>query len=480
MGNIHFQRRLPVTRHRQRTDGPGPAHTVVIPEEPRPAPGANPAIPRIAQLPADVDVNRTLVGYAPHRAQPPQAQQLEPPLPSTMPEPDSATKPATRSATKSATKSAAKSPPSSKRRRRAGRVLVGALLVVALGVVVARRRGGGASPGLPQTTAQVTRGPLTVKILETGKVEAVQQAQIRSRVGGVVIDVPVKEGQVVRAGDVLLRLDPADYEREIERVRADIEEKEATVSLAVSRKRNSLQGYRLGVVPRVELEGVNNDLTLARARLKAALVALRTARDQVRHTTVTAPFAGQIIARNVHPGEVVTAGMTATVEGRSLLVLAKTDDLSVRADLNQIDFARVRLGQRARITLDLLPGKEFVGHVVARAASSTPGAGGGEVLPTEIRLDRTPELAAVTPGMTADVEIEVSHRDSVLLVPIEAVATQGDGGKAVMVWSQAQQRFETRKVETGDYDDRQIEITAGLVEGARIQIGVPVAGGAGG
>jgi RND family efflux transporter MFP subunit len=345
------------------------------------------------------------------------------------------------------------------------------LLLAAGGGVAAKRWWAARTTGrAPVEMAVVTRGTLNIKILETGKVQAVQQAQIRSRVAGVITEVPVKEGQNVRAGDVLLRLDPSDFQREVARVAADLEEKQAVVTLAEWRKRNAAQGFRAGVVPRVELESVINDLALARARLKASLVSQRTARDQVRYTTVLAPFAGRIIGRNVHPGEVVTAGMTATVEGRPLLVLAKTNDLSVRTDLNQIDFARVRLGQRARITLDLLPGKEFAGQVVSRAASSSPGASGTEVLPIEIRLTHTEDLTAVTPGMTADVEIQLAQKKDVLLLPIEAVSSDS-GKKTVSLWSEANQRFEVRAVQTGDSDDRQIEITGGLAEGARVQLG---------
>jgi membrane fusion protein, macrolide-specific efflux system len=443
---------------------------------------------QLAEPPLELAADRTMVGFAFHQLRddghgaPPRAAAL--PVAQPRPGPRAsrsvtrvvaAERPSPMVPTPAAVAPATRKP----RHRVRWALLAGAALVAALTAVALRGEQTATAARRDANTAAVTRGTLIVKILETGKVEPKQQAQIRSRVGGVVTEVAVKEGQNVRLGDVLLRLDSSDYQREVERMAADMEEKQGLVALASSRKRNTAQGFRLGVVSRAELESVSNDLVLARARLKAAAVAQRTARDQVRYTTVLAPFAGRIIGRNVHPGEVVTAGMTATVEGRPLLVLAKISELSVRAELNQIDFARVRLGQKARITLDLLPDKEFAGQVVSRAASSATGSTGSEVLPIEIRMVQTEDLAAITPGMTADVEIEVARKRDVLLLPLEAVSSEGTT-KTVQLWSEKNQRFEAHVVQTGEYDDHQIEITGGLSEGMSVHLGArpsPRAGG---
>jgi HlyD family secretion protein len=323
-------------------------------------------------------------------------------------------------------------------------------------------------------SAVVKRGPLLVRVRETGKVEPGQQAQIRSRVGGVVTEVTVLEGQDVRAGDVLLKLDPTDLRRDVERMRAEVEEKQALLRLAQWHQRSTRAGERANVVSQADVQGADNQLRVARARLKSSQAAYRTSLDQLRYATVVAPFDGRVITRNVQPGEAVVPGMTATVEGRPLLVLANTSDLVVRVELNQIDFARAQAGQTVSITLDSLPGKTFLGKVVALAASSSTGATGTDVLPIRVRFDPDQALAGITPGMAADVAIEVANKRDVLLLPIEAV-TFDEGGKLVHVWSDTASAYQPRAVKTGDFDDRSIEIRDGLAEGTRVQIGAVMA-----
>jgi multidrug efflux pump subunit AcrA (membrane-fusion protein) len=165
--------------------------------------------------------------------------------------------------------------------------------------------------------------------------------------------------------------------------------------------------------------------------------------------------------------------MTATVEGRPLLVLADVTSLTVRAELNQIDFARVHAGQHVRITFDSIGGKVFAGEVVARAASSVRGTTGTEVLPVQIRILPAKELAAVMPGMSADVEIDVARKTGVLLLPIEAVIVEGTT-KTVLAWSEASRRYEPRVVHTGEFDDHRLEILDGVSEGLRVQLGANV------
>jgi RND family efflux transporter MFP subunit len=363
--------------------------------------------------------------------------------------------------------------PPPRRRRRLRWTLV-AVVVLASGLVLGKMNAQ-SKVALPAgASAVVQRGPLLVKVRETGKVEPGQQAQIRSRVGGVVTEVAVLEGQDVRAGDVLLKLDPTDLRRDVERVRADMEEKQAQLRLANWHQRSTQAAQRAKVVSQADVQGADNELRVARARLKSSQAAYRTSLDQLRYATVVAPFDGRVIARNVQPGEAVVPGMTATVEGRPLLVLANTSELVVRVELNQIDFARVQAGQPVSITLDSIPGKSFRGKVVSLAASSSTGATGTDVLPIKVRFDSDQELAGITPGMVADVEIEVVDMSDVLLLPIEAV-TFDEGGKLVHVWSDAANAYQPRPIKTGDFDDRSIEIRDGLPEGTRVQIGAATA-----
>src|SRR5262249_44866244 len=143
-----------------------------------------------------------------------------------------------------------------------------------------------------------------------------------------------------------------------------------------------------------------------------------------------------VIQRGIEPGEVVTPGVAATFEGKPLLVVADLSELKVKINLNQIDVAKVRLTQPVDVTVDALAGKKFVARVskVAPAAVLEKGKD-VETFPVEATLMREAEgrpndsgsagdVAAIKPGMTADVKIKVDKKPNVLVLPIEAVVTE--------------------------------------------------------
>jgi macrolide-specific efflux system membrane fusion protein len=204
-------------------------------------------------------------------------------------------------------------------------------------------------------------------------------------------------------------------------------------------------------------------------------VALATARDRLRYTSIEAPIAGTVTQRNINPGEVVVPGVTSTFEGKPLLVIADLTTLLVKIDLNQIDVARVRKGQKADITVDALPGKKYTARVTKVApASVTPAKGqGADVFPVEAELDAAQDLSEIKPGMTADVRIVVSTEKNVLLLPIEAVVTTKDQSRVTMVEEGKQQKTTSRDVTLGARNDRDVAIKKGVRPGDKVLISPP-------
>ena len=245
--------------------------------------------------------------------------------------------------------------------------------VAVAGVVAFRQSRGGATAELDKSlSAVVKRADLDVVVLETGRVEPRLQTQVKSKVGGQVIDVSVEEGEKVKTGQVLLRIDPTDYRRDVARMEAEIAQAREAVGYAQlqlarsekaqARRHRSRGGGGPG--PARGGHGARPAQVGARWRSRPPGIGCAT-------PTIEAPFDGTIIQRAIQPGEVVVPGVTATVEGKALLVLADISVLLVKIDLNQIDVARVQRGQKAEVTLDALPGKTFTrgGH--------PGGAGGG-------------------------------------------------------------------------------------------------------
>src|SRR3954452_19498765 len=131
---------------------------------------------------------------------------------------------------------------------------VAAVLAIVVAVAV-RARKGGAVAGLDKAlVASVRRGDLDVTVLETGRIEPRAQAQVKSRVGGQVTAVTVEEGEKVRVGQVLLRLEPTDYQRDVARQEAEIEQQRLALEYASLQLGRSEKARAVAISPQTELD----------------------------------------------------------------------------------------------------------------------------------------------------------------------------------------------------------------------------------
>jgi RND family efflux transporter MFP subunit len=352
-----------------------------------------------------------------------------------------------------------------------------AAVAVIAALVAIRSRSPGAGAKLDRSLiSTVRRGDLDVTVLETGRVEPRAQAQVKSRVGGQVTDVTVQEGEKVQVGKVLVRLEPTDYRRDVARQEAEVQQARLASDYATLQLGRSEKARAVAIAAQTEVDQARHEAAAARVRVEMGKVALATARDRLRYTSIEAPIAGTVTQRNINPGEVVVPGVTSTFEGKPLLVIADLSTLLVKIDLNQIDVARVRLGQKADITVDALPGKKYTAHVtkVAPAAVAPAHGQGADVFPVEAQLDPSPDLAEIKPGMTADVRIVVGTEKAVLLLPIEAVVTSKDKSKVTVIEEgERGPRTVPRDVTVGARNDREVQVKTGLRQGDKVLINPP-------
>lgn len=294
-------------------------------------------------------------------------------------------------------------------RARRGRWLwLVAPLVLAGGSAVAwaKREGGKPEPVDAAALVTVKRGTLAIEVVETGKVAAREKVEVKSKVAGQVTTVLVREGDQVKKGQLLMTLDPIDYDREVARAGAEVKRLENDVERSRMLLERAKRGVAASVVNTNEAEDARFEVLAKEAAVRSAQVALATASDKVRYTKIYAPLAGTVTHRGIEPGEVVVPGVQSTFEGKPLLTVADLSTLVVNVDLHQIDAAKVALGQGASVTLDALPGASFVGKItkVAPASIKRPGKD-VEVFPVEVTLESAE--ARVRPGMTADVRIHL-------------------------------------------------------------------------
>ncbi len=351
------------------------------------------------------------------------------------------------------------------------RVLVLVLLFSAAALGVSRLGGDKEIPIDEALVARVKRKDLAVEVIDTGKIQPREKVDIKSKVAGQVLEVLVDEGQVVTKGQVLLRIDPMDYGREAARADAELAQAQQALAFAEQGLARKTAAVAERAVAQADVDLSKNEVDMRKAATRIADVAVGAAKDRLRACEVRSPLTGTIIERGIEPGEVVSPGVQATFEGKPLLTVADLSTLIARVELNQIDVARVALGQTAKLALDALPEKTWGGTVTKIAPAAVKAEGrDAEVFPVEVTLVAAD--LSIKSGMTADVRILVETRPLVLLVPIEAILKESGKSFAKKVKDDVDGNKSSEKIEvkTGKSNDREIEILEGLKEGDDVVI----------
>ena len=327
----------------------------------------------------------------------------------------------------------------------------------------------------PTLVVTARRASLQIEVVDVGRIEAVNTVEIESRVPGRVIDVLVDEGDRVRAGQPLVRLDRREALRAVSRASTDLARARARAAYADKTAERQARSAAQGLVSRVDLESALEEQLLAGLDAKLARVTLGEARDQLSYAELAAPIAGTVTRRAIEPGEMVKPGVQSSFESVALLTIADLSRLVVKTELNQIDVAKVKLGQRVSLSLDALPGEKFSARVTRIAPASVRPAGKDvEVFPVEAELEHADPR--IKPGMTSDVRVFVQERPNVLALPLESVRREGDKSFVTRVISDAAgERTERVSVTLGAENDHQVEVIAGIGEGERVLIDPPAA-----
>ena len=347
------------------------------------------------------------------------------------------------------------------------------LLPLAILLVTVRAWCGRTAPPTVQAVA-ARRAPLRVVVSTNGKVEPVDDIEVRARLDGRVVSIP-DAGKAVASGDEMVRIDEGPVAGQL--AGAESERLAALESLRVARATAAQRAERLtidrglqrdGALTRealTESERAASDATAQVAFLERE-VPLRVAgldqriaelRAQREASVVRAPFGGRIYKTQAKKGEMVRLG-------DPLLWLADLDHLRVRANVDQVDLGRVRPGQPVRVSANAFPGRawfgtisEVVPNVVVKESRSV-----SEAL---ARLD--PPTDGLVPGMMVDVEIVVAEEANALQVPAEAVQTQG---RETFVYRVDGRRAHKVPVRTGLASVAAVAIAEGLDEGALVVV----------
>jgi HlyD family secretion protein len=293
-------------------------------------------------------------------------------------------------------------------------------------------------PVYPVHTEKVARRDLTEVVVANGRIQPVVQVKISAEVSGEIVELPVKEGQSVRAGELVARIKPDVYlanrrsaEASYQAARSARDQAEANLRKAELEFRRQAQLYRERLISESTYLEYQTALEVARAQLQhadhqveVARAALARAEEELAKTTIYAPIAGTVSKLNLERGERV-AGNTL-MAGTEIMTIADLDNMEARVEVGETDVVLLRPGQKARLEVDAFPGRTFHGYVTEIANSSrnlNQPLGSQEATKFEVRI-RIQEKEPFRPGMSVTAEIETRYRTNVLTVPLASVTTR--------------------------------------------------------
>ena len=316
---------------------------------------------------------------------------------------------------------------------------IGLAVVVTLGLVgVAVMRGRGAKV-TPVQFARVRQENITSRVRAPGKIEPKTQVKVSADVMGKIVQLPVKEGDPVKRGQLMLQLDDTQYRAgynqaraALATARARVREAEATFKVVDTNFARQRSLFEQKLLSQAEWDQASNthessrvSVATAQEEVARSQAMLDGAADNVRKCRFAAPFDGVVSALNVEKGENVVTG-TMNNPGTEILTVSDLSRMLVRADVDETDIVDMTLGQKAKITVDALPDTFFwgavaeIGNTAKRSITSTVE---GQTN-FEVKVVFDVDVPQVRPGMTADVEIETATHNQTLGVPIQAVVVR--------------------------------------------------------
>ena len=371
------------------------------------------------------------------------------------------------------------------------KIIIAVVVVVLIAVVTFASIKGRSKEGTPVTFAKVERQDLTSKVSANGAIDAQRKVDLSANVMGQIINLAVREGDVVKKGDFLLQIDQKQLAASARGAEASMQaqfsDRDAARASLTEAQRNferAQKNYNERIIPQAELDRARAALDSARAnvvsidrRIEQGRANVAAARDTLSKTTMRAPMAGIVTALPVEEGEVAVIG-TMNNPGTVLLTIADMSVVEAVMEVDETDIPNVKVGQPASVTIDAYPNKTFAGVVTEVGSSPMQRQGvqgGSEAVNFEVKIQLQNPPAGVRPGFSASADIITGTRTKAVAIPIQALVvrekpnTKGQDEEGVYVHKDGKVQFVP--VSTGLAGDANVEIVRGVSAGQEIVTG---------
>jgi len=352
------------------------------------------------------------------------------------------------------------------------------------------------------TVEPVKRQDIKDSVTANGEIQALSRVNVGTTVTGEIKAIHVKDGQMVKAGDLLVTLDQERFRQDLNRAdlslrmaRQDQDTAEATFRKVSGAFRRQQALFDQGLISldqhqEAKLANDNADITLQRAKVavQQAQSQVALAQDALAKTELRAPMAGRITGLKAEKGETAIAGQT-NIASAILMVISDMSQLLAECKISELEVAKLKLGQPAEIQVDAIPGMVFQGRVVNVATSSDrlpnqSSTSNQEAQNYKVRVQlagRPEDLDRLRPGMSARVAVLANEVKQVVAVPLQAILEREDrsGGLGLMSRSRSTvyvlkgDAAEERVLRLGATTRRAAEVLEGLKEGEQIISGPP-------
>ncbi|MEX2472485.1 MAG: efflux RND transporter periplasmic adaptor subunit [Gemmatimonadota bacterium] len=386
--------------------------------------------------------------------------------------------------------------------QRRSKIIVGVLVVAVVGAATAASIARNRNQGVEVRTEVIAERDLVELVTASGNVRARRTVEMSSDVSARVSRLLVQEGDEVRVGQTLLRLEPDQYQAALSRAEAQLaqarsqESQQRANMIQADRNLDRLVSLRtrdsLLVSPQ-QLDDARTNVDVAEASLESAShgvsqaeAAVAEATDRLSKTLFTAPMAGRVTRLNVEEGETVIIG-TMNNPGSLVLTISDLSVMEAVVRVDETDVPRITLGDSATIRIDAFPGRTFTGRVtkIGNSAITPPAqqAGGQQAaIDFEVVLTLDDTDALLRPDLSATADIVVATREGVLAVPIIALTVRGaedgdpstgrpveDDVEGVFLTSEGRVRF--TPVEVGITGREHFEVLSGVAAGDTVVAG---------
>ncbi|MEN2415608.1 efflux RND transporter periplasmic adaptor subunit [Flavobacterium mesophilum] len=391
--------------------------------------------------------------------------------------------------------------------------LVGGAIIVIGTLIVLSKKGiiGNKDEGKEVEISKVVASTIVETVSATGKIQPEIEVKIASMVSGEIIALNVKEGQVVKKGDLLVKINPDLYTSGLERsvanlagTKAGLTQSDANFREAKANYERNKTLYDKGVISKSDWDKAISTYEVAKAtkqssyyNVQSATASVTEARDNLGRTTIYSPADGTISVLNVELGERVLG--TQQMAGTELLRVANLNNMEVEVDVNENDIVKIKIGDEANVEVDAYLKKKFRGVVTSISNSASTALTSDQVTNFKVKvrilkdsykdlLEGKPEAySPFRPGMTATVDIITTTKTNVLAVPISSVVVKADttavkefkvddpnedkkaapkvDKKYECVFVKVGDKAKIRIIKTGIQDDTNIEVMSGLKPG---------------